>query len=185
MVVPAVAAAFARDVVVSEAVDLPVSARDERRRQYLSTALLDVVERAHRPAWERLLGVADVDLFAAGLNFVFGEADPRAGVAVMSLARLRHADTEVFRRRAETEAIHELGHAYGLGHCGNPRCVMWFSNTLAETDRKGTALLRGPRTRPRTRARAVTSRSGPGASRTRKPPKVQKGRSPPGCLVRS
>ena len=138
MVVPAVAAAFARDVVVSEAVDLPVSARDERRRQYLSTALLDVVERARRPAWERLLGIADVDLFAAGLNFVFGEADPRAGVAVMSLARLRHADTEIFRRRAETEAIHELGHAYGLGHCGNPRCVMWFSNTLAETDRKGT-----------------------------------------------
>ena len=137
MIVPAVAAAFARDVVVSEAVDLLLRAHDERRRQYLSTALLDVVERARRPAWERLLGVADVDLFAAGLNFVFGEADPRAGVAVMSLARLRHADTEIFRRRAETEAIHELGHAYGLGHCGNPRCVMWFSNTLGETDRKG------------------------------------------------
>ena len=37
-----------------------------------------------------------------------------------------------------TEAIHELGHTYGLGHCADPRCVMWFSNTLSETDRKGT-----------------------------------------------
>lgn len=26
---------------------------------------------------------------------------------------------------------------FGLGHCRNPSCVMWFSNTLEETDRKG------------------------------------------------
>lgn len=41
-----------------------------------------------------------------------------------------------------TEAIHELGHAYGLGHCGDPHCVMWFSNTVAESDRKGMRLCR-------------------------------------------
>jgi archaemetzincin len=33
--------------------------------------------------------------------------------------------------------VHELGHVYGLGHCNRQACVMWFSNTLAETDRKG------------------------------------------------
>jgi hypothetical protein len=47
-----------------------------------------------------------------------------------------------FKRRAEhraaIEAIHELAHTYRLTHCTNPRCVMWFSNTLTETDRKGT-----------------------------------------------
>jgi len=58
--------------------------------------------------------------------------------AVMSLARLHDRDTNVFHRRAETEAIHELGHTYGLGHCRDPRCVMWFSNTLAESDLEGT-----------------------------------------------
>lgn len=45
----------------------------------------------------------------------------------------------VFLRRAATEAIHELGHAYGLGHCREPHCVMWLSNTLAERDQKGTS----------------------------------------------
>jgi archaemetzincin len=43
----------------------------------------------------------------------------------------------LLRRRAATEAVHELGHVMGLGHCRQQHCVMWFSNMLAETDRKG------------------------------------------------
>jgi archaemetzincin len=85
-----------------------------------------------------LLGVTDVDLYVPRLNFVFGEADSKRGVAVFSIARLQTPDRERFVHRAATEAIHELGHTYGLAHCNNPRCVMWFSNTLDETDRKGT-----------------------------------------------
>jgi archaemetzincin len=103
------------------------------------TRLLDALASAKRPQWERLLGIAGVDLYVPELNFVFGEADPRRGVAVFSLSRLRAgADEVLFLRRAATEAIHELGHTYGLSHCADPTCVMWFSNTLAESDRKGT-----------------------------------------------
>jgi len=47
-------------------------------------------------------------------------------------------DYPALERRAATEAIHELGHTYGLSHCSDPTCVMWFSNTLSESDRKGT-----------------------------------------------
>jgi archaemetzincin len=37
------------------------------------------------------------------------------------------------------EAIHELGHSYGLAHCSRPKCVMFFSNSLQDTDRKRSA----------------------------------------------
>lgn len=143
---PVLREAFGTDVVIAPGLPLPATAYDRRRRQHLSTALLDALARARRPEWHRLLGVADVDLFVPELNFVFGEGDADRGVAVFSLQRLRAeangGSTPLFDRRAATEAIHELGHSYGLRHCQRPRCVMWFSNSLAETDRKGTEFCR-------------------------------------------
>ena len=142
-ILPMVESAFGATVVVVDPIALPEGALEPRRGQYLSTAILDALAPLRRREWDRLLGVADVDLYVPDLNFVFGEADARRGVAVFSLSRLRAGaggDGEaLLLRRAATEAIHELGHTYGLGHCRDPRCVMWFSNTLAESDRKGTA----------------------------------------------
>ncbi len=130
---------FGAAIVAAPNLALPASSWNASRRQYLSTNLLDALASAKRPEWERLLGIADVDLYVPDLNFVFGEADSRRGVAVFSLARLRAgADAALLSRRAATEAIHELGHTYGLSHCDKPTCVMWFSNTLSESDRKGT-----------------------------------------------
>jgi archaemetzincin len=133
----AVADAFRCEVTIAPAIPLPASAWNPARKQHLSTTILDALARAKEPRWERLLGIANVDLYVPQLNFVFGEGDRDRGVAVFSLARL-HGSEELFRKRAATEAIHELGHTYGLSHCDDPHCVMWFSNTLAETDRKGT-----------------------------------------------
>jgi archaemetzincin len=136
---------FGAEIVAAPGLSLPSSSWNASRRQYLSTKLLDELAAAKRPEWERLLGIADVDLYVPDLNFVFGEADQRRGVAVFSLARLHvaagagaGADEALFSRRAATEAVHELGHTYGLSHCDKPTCVMWFSNTLSESDRKGT-----------------------------------------------
>jgi len=131
-------------VVLADSLALPSSAYNPHREQYHSTRILESLGDAKRQGWERMLGVVDVDLYVPDLNFVFGEADSHRGVAVFSLARLRpHGSTAdskaLFIKRAATEGIHELGHTHGLAHCGDPHCVMWFSNTLAESDRKGTA----------------------------------------------
>lgn len=134
-----VRAALGREVVIAEPLPLPAQAFSRQREQWRAALILDALASAKHPSWLRLLGIAGVDLYAPNLNFVFGEADVQRAVAVFSTARLRLGleSTEQLRRRASTEAIHELGHTFGLGHCSRPSCVMWFSNTLAETDSKG------------------------------------------------
>jgi len=117
-------------------------ALDPGRRQYRAEAFLPLLAR-QRAAGELALGITGVDLFIAGLNFVFGLADPRQRCAVISLARLtpefygQPPDPRLFQERVLKEAVHEVGHLLGLGHCPNPACIMFFSNQLSDTDRKG------------------------------------------------
>jgi len=115
-------------------------AYNPERKQYLSSRLLTALGKAQRE--ERVVGIADVDLYVPRLNFVFGEADVSSGTAIISLCRLRQEyyglapDEVLFLERATKEIVHELGHIFGLGHCPNNRCVMHFSNSLADTDLK-------------------------------------------------
>jgi archaemetzincin len=124
--------------------NLPLPAAcPEGRSQYPGAPFLAALAAARPPGNEVILGVTGVDLTVPGLNFVFGLADPRNRAAIISLARLypefygQPRDPRLFKARAVTEAVHELGHLLGLGHCIDPACVMSFSNSLADTDRKG------------------------------------------------
>jgi archaemetzincin len=135
---------FAAMVEIGPQIDKPDYAYSPSRGQHLAPLILaDIGEFA---AGGRMLGVADVDLYAPGLNFVFGQADIKRGIAVISLRRLRQEyyrlaqDKELFSQRAIKEAIHEIGHTYGLTHCRDEACVMHFSNSLADTDRKEACL---------------------------------------------
>jgi archaemetzincin len=76
-------------VVVRSGADVPTLAYNTSRRQYHSTRILDRPAAGKPRDCERLIGVADVDLYVPDLNLVFGEADSDRGVAVFSLARLR------------------------------------------------------------------------------------------------
>lgn len=134
--------AFNREVFIGKEMVEPSYAFNRTRNQCRSTAILDAVADENEfSTYEKVLGIVDHDLFVPELNFVFGEASRR--VAIISLIRLRQEfynqpeNRDLLHRRVLTEAVHELGHTYGLGHCGNPQCVMFFSNTLMDTDRKG------------------------------------------------
>jgi archaemetzincin len=122
---------------------IPQDSYDNRRKQYNSTTMLKALRSIKQGNFGRMLGVTDVDLYVPELNFVFGEADLLSGAAVISLTRLRQEfyglppDGKLFHERAIKEAIHELGHTYGLGHCQNPACIMYFSNSLVDTNGKG------------------------------------------------
>ncbi len=140
---PALRVVFQFPVKTGTTLSVPVEAYDYMRRQYHSTFLLNTLIPLRSPDVYRVLGVIDEDLFVPKLNFVFGEADMESGVAVISLARLRPEiyghppDNRLFFERAVKEAVHELGHTFGMGHCPDVRCIMFFSNSLEDTDRKG------------------------------------------------
>jgi len=136
---------FFRAIVSEYELPLIDEAYNSRRMQYNSSIILNYLSRSFGRISinYRVLGVLDVDMYADALNFVFGEAMLGGGFAVISLHRLRpefygySADLELFFERALKEAVHELGHTLGLRHCPNRRCVMHFSNSIADTDFKG------------------------------------------------
>jgi predicted Zn-dependent protease len=72
------------------ALRLPPAAYYQDREQWRAAALLSAVEAAPahgEPPGSVRLGIAAHDLFATGLNFVFGEASHTARCAVFSIAR--------------------------------------------------------------------------------------------------
>ncbi|OQX72568.1 MAG: hypothetical protein B6D59_08140 [Campylobacteraceae bacterium 4484_4] len=121
---------------------LPKEAYDPSRGQYRGERFLEKLFSLRKDPREIMLGVTKEDLYAPGLNFIFGLASA-AGVCVIGLKRLDNRfyglerDDERYFRRLLTEAVHEIGHVLGLPHCPDPHCVMHFSNSLADTDIKG------------------------------------------------
>jgi archaemetzincin len=129
---------------------------DNERGQLRAEALLDVV--AARGA---TLAVTDRDMYEEGRAFVFGLANIGAPGAVVSTHRLAALDRGRFLQRLTKEAVHELGHTWGLDHCLAAGCVMRSSESVAEVDAKGDAFCE--RCRPRLPAGVV---NGPASTRT-------------------
>ncbi len=123
-----------------------------RRSTVLSPSTSHAASTTRRRSWSgsrgrscgetRLLGVSELDLFVPVLTFVFGEAQLQGPCALISLHRLREefyglpARPDLLLERAIKEAVHELGHTFGLRHCPNWSCVMASTHAVERLDLK-------------------------------------------------
>src|SRR5256885_7081660 len=109
-------AVVGRDIVVVAALPLPSHAFSRQRDQWRAAVILDALADAKSADWLCLLGIADVDLYAPDLNFVFGEADERRGVAVFSTAC--RSDDPPDRQRSTALQLGESRSGYGAEQAG-------------------------------------------------------------------
>lgn len=121
----------------------PEAAFDAGRGQYRATLLLkSLLEDPQTDRAERVLGVTGIDLFTPVLTYVFGEAQLAGRAAVVSIHRLRPEayglapDPRLLYERLHKEAVHELGHTFGLMHCRSIGCVMRASPYAEEIELK-------------------------------------------------
>lgn len=116
--------------------------RDPIRNQVNSNWILKQLLARYPGNHSKLLGLTDRDLYSPVLTHVFGEAALGGSAAVVSSHRFHNefyglkADPDAVRFRLMSEAVHELGHTFGLIHCQYQECVMYPSSYVEEIDLK-------------------------------------------------
>lgn len=153
---------FNVEVLILDRIGIPQAFFSKNRKQYNANKILSYLSQKISPKYTQDINLAilDVDIFVPSLNFVFGLASSSPQVSLISIARLNpifytysnldflsqntqalteklsHDEEKIFENRILKEAVHEIGHTLGLKHCSNYKCVMYFSNSLMDTDRK-------------------------------------------------
>lgn len=107
-------------------------AYDPRRDQLHGGKVLRYIANIKPPDSKALL-ITGQDAWSDDLNFVFGVAQKGMGCFVTTYRLCNDPDF------VGKEAVHEVGHVLGLGHCRLP-CVMTFSNSVAEARMKNPTL---------------------------------------------
>lgn len=127
----------------------PGFAWDGAREQYSAPLILRRLLNGAAAGSDKLLAVTGQDLYIPMLSFVYGQAQLGGQVAVVSMARLRTGfyglppDEELLRVRARKEALHEVGHLFGLVHCPDASCAMALSTGIRQLDQKQPSLCAG------------------------------------------
>ena len=131
---------------IMERLDIPEESYNQWRRQYNAEEILkNLSDKSAVKFIDKnipTLMITDVDLYYGRLNFVFGLEDPSTNCSIVSITRLRpefydeRPDLIILGERTTKEVMHEMGHYLGLSHCTNPECVMCFSPSVGDVDRK-------------------------------------------------
>jgi archaemetzincin len=133
--------AFQVPCSVSPAAIDPNFALHPERGQVHSSMLIEELAALGWPV--RTLGVTAADLYIPILTFVFGEAHLDGHCAVVSYRRLTQEfyglppDPVMTAQRLMKEAVHEVGHTYGLTHCDDYECVMAAAHSVEWLDLRG------------------------------------------------
>lgn len=124
------------EVELKPPLDIPQTAYDNGRKQFDGFSALQELPEER----DAILAVTEADAYVPGLNYIFGLAWKNR--ALISLKRLRpefygaSENEDILLFRALKESMHELGHVFGLDHCKDRGCVMYFSNSILDTDFK-------------------------------------------------
>ena len=118
------------------------------RKQYFSTQIIAEAMKLTDEFNGKIIMLTDVDIFVPALTFIFGEAQLNGKHSILSVCRLHEefysgiSNENLLLERTIKEALHELGHCYGLRHCIDWDCVMHSSNGIEEVDIKGSTFCR-------------------------------------------
>jgi archaemetzincin len=118
------------------------------RKQYFSTQIIAEAIKLTDKFNGKIVLLTDVDIFVPVLTFIFGEAQLNGKHSILSVCRLHEefysgiTNEKLLLERTIKEALHELGHCYGLRHCIDWDCVMHSSPGIEEVDIKGNTFCR-------------------------------------------
>jgi len=127
---------------ITDEMQMPPHAYNHSKNQYHSTPIIKQLRDREVHHAHKILGVTERNLFVPEANFVFGQSYVNETGPVISLHRRREGfyekehNDELFHERITKEAIHELGHAWDAWHCKKKKCIMSFSTTIRDTDKK-------------------------------------------------
>jgi len=137
------AESFSVEVELARPLSYPLPAFNPCRRQFFAHLIIDYLRDIAREA-DFILGFTDVDIYSVHCNSVISECHLCSRSALISVGKLKdflfgERPEDLFFERLYKETLRALGHMLGLPSCANPRCVMYPSLTLMETDLKSSS----------------------------------------------
>lgn len=130
--------------VIIDNMQIPIdNAYSASRLQFFSTQIIANAAQKTYYLNGKVLILTSLDLYVPALTYIFGEAQLKGKHSIISACRLHEefysglSNEQLLIDRTIKEALHELGHNFGLKHCSNWDCVMHSSPGIEEVDIKG------------------------------------------------
>jgi archaemetzincin len=120
---------------------------DSERSQYHSTAILKRLASLAPVHAVKVIAITKEDLFIPIMSYVYGEAQLGGKACIISINRLKEnpspeKNLDFYRDRLVKESVHELGHTFSLRHCRDQACIMHYSRTVRDVDKKANTFCR-------------------------------------------